>query len=285
MALSGAKARKRLLMVLAAVVAVLLAAALLLHPHGVKTYLVIGMDNYGSLSETGRNDVTMLVQIDFDRAAVTAATFARDMFVENENGRMNKINTLVKSGGEQGLLDAVERNFGVRADGWFRVNFSSLVELVDAIGGAQVELTQEEARYIDRVAGKYEDSPLSEGLCRLNGGQALAYARCRKLDNDLGRGERQGKLVAAMVAQTKEIGIGQILGIFDALGHAWTSSLTGGEQAKLLAQALWLRGADVRHISVPFDGYWRYGDVGSTSGIVADIQDNRTLLLEAFEAR
>ncbi len=278
----GAGRKKRLVIVLAAVVLVLIAAYLIVRPQGVKTYLVIGMDNYGSLEETGRNDVTMLVQLDFDNRRISAATFARDMFVNNENGKPVKINTLVKSKGEDGLADAIERNFGVRTDGWFRLNFTTVVLLVDAIGGVEVELSAKEVNYINKDAGIYDEYPLSEGVCLLNGGQALSLARCRKLDNDLGRGDRQTRLVAALAQRAKHIGAGEIMGLLDALGYAWRSSLTGAEQAKLLAQCLWLRGADVQRIGLPFDGTWGYGEKNGTSGVVANIEKNREQLLDAL---
>lgn len=264
------------------VLAVLLALSILLHPHGRKTFLLIGMDNYGSLNETGRSDVTMLVQVDFTRSKISAVTFARDMFVENENGRLTKINTIVRSKDEQALCDAIERNFGVSIDGWFRVNFTTVVELVDAIGGAQVALTSAEANYLDRTVGLYPDSPLGEGVCRLNGAQALAYARCRKLDNDLGRGERQGKLIAAMVKQTRHMTAANVASVFSSLKHAWHSSYSTSEQASLLVKALWLRGADVTRIAVPFEGHWRYGEAHGTSGVVANLEDNRLMLLDAL---
>lgn len=275
------KAHRKLRIALIVLLA-LLVLTLLLHPHGTKTFLLLGMDNYGSLDDTGRSDVIMIVHIDFDRAAISAVTLARDMFIKNQNGRLTKINTIVRNSDEETLVSAIEQNFGVPIDAWFRVNFTSVIELVDAIGGAQVELTAEEARYIDNFAGAYPDSPLSEGVCRLNGAQALAYARCRKLDNDLGRGERQSKLIAAMVQQTRHISIANIVSVYNSLKHAWRSSLSATEQAKLLAQALWLRGAKVTHIGMPFEGHWRYGTENGTSGIVANLEDNRALLLEAL---
>lgn len=259
-----------------------LAVLLVLHPHGTKTFLVLGIDNYGSLDENGRSDVTMLLQVDFDRTRISAVTFARDMFIENENGRLTKINTVVRGKDENALAEAIERNFGVHVDGWFRVNFSTLVEVVNAIGGAQVELTAAEANYIDNTAGTYPDSPLEEGLCRLNGAQALTYARCRKLDNDIGRGERQNKLLAAMVQQTRHLTIANIVSVYNSLNHAWRSSYTGAEQAALLSQAIWLRGAKVNRIGVPFEGHWRYGSASSGSGILLNIEENRNLLLEAL---
>jgi len=264
------------------VLLVFLALSIAFHPHGTKTFLILGMDNYGSLDTSGRSDVIMLVQVDFTRTKLSAVTFARDMFVENENGKLTKINTIVRNHDEKTLCEAIERNFGVSVDGWFRVNFTSVIELVDAIGGAQVELTKAEANYINKTAGRYPQYPLYEGVCRLNGAQALTYARCRKLDNDLGRGERQSKLLSAMVDQTKHMSASNIAAVFKSLKHAWRSSLSIGEQTALVFKALWLRGADVTRISMPFEGYWRFGSAGSANGVVADLEDNRRLLLESL---
>ena len=265
------------------VIALFFALWLVLHPLGTKSFLILGMDNYGSLDDVGRSDVTMLVQVDFTRARISAVTFARDMFIENENGRLTKINTVVKSKDEQTLCDLIEKNFGVPIDGWFRLNFTSVIELVDAIGGAEVELTQAEVRYL---AGKglnvYPDNPLAEGKSRLNGAQALAYARCRKLDNDLGRGERQGKLMSAMVRQTRHLTSAHVAAVFNSLKHAWRSSYSIPEQIRLVFQALWLRGAKVQSISLPYEGHWRYGNAGSVSGVVADLEENKLLLLNAL---
>ena len=272
------KQHRRLFAALVALAA-LLVLLLALHPRGTRTYLVLGMDNYGSLDETGRSDVMMLVQIDFTRSRISAATFARDLIVKNEKGSDVKINTIVRRSDEEALVDAIERNFGVRADGWFRVNFTSVIELVDALGGARVELTEQEVRYLNRVAGIYPDNPLSEGVCLLNGGQALAYARCRQLDNDFGRGARQSKLLEALVAQTKRLSPGKIAGVYNSLKHAWRSSLSSGEQLGLLAKALWLRGAKVERIGVPFEGTYRYG---ADAGVVAHLDENRDMLLAAL---
>lgn len=271
------------LIIAAALLALLLVLSLVLHPHGTKSFLILGMDNYGSLDESGRSDVTMLVQVDFSKTRISAVTFARDMFIENENGYLTKINTVVRNKDEQTLCKLIEQNFGVPIDGWFRVNFTSVIELVDAIGGAEVELSSAEVNYLARQGlNVYPENPLSEGKSHLNGAQALAYARCRKLDNDLGRGERQGKLISAMVRQTKNLTAVRIRNVFESLKHAWRSSYSLPEQTGLLFQALWLRGAKVQSVAVPFEGHWRYGSSGSTSGVVANLEDNKTLLLEAL---
>ena len=269
----------------ACVLAAYIVLSIVLHPLGQKTYLVLGMDNYGSLEETGRSDVIMLAQVDFTRTKINAVTFTRDMLIENEKGRLTKINTVVRGSDEQTLCDLLYQNFGVKVDGWFRVNFTTVIQLVDAIGGAEVELTEEEVRYLNKHAGIYPKYPLKEGLSRLNGGQALTYARCRKLDSDFGRGERQGKLLAAMVKQTKRMTAANLVAVFGALKHAWRSSLSLPQQAGLLFKALWLRGAKIDHIGVPFENEWRYGDANGISGVIADLPANRALLLDALNLK
>ena len=276
--IKGFFARHKAARIAGIVSVVLFVLVLLLHPHGTKTYLILGMDNYGSLNDTGRSDVMMLVQLQFDRGKIHAVTFARDMVLPSDEGRETKINTIVRHRGEDALVKTMEDNFDLDIDGWFRVNFSSLISIVDAIGGVDIELTDAEARYIDRVAGVYPDSPMHEGLCHLNGGQALCYARCRKLDNDLGRGDRQSKLFSALVRATKHMTAAHVVALVREMNHAWRSSLSGGEQALLVFQALWMRGAQVVRTGVPFEGYWHYG----TSSVIPDIEKNAILLHEAL---
>lgn len=276
-------ARHKVLSVVAAALLIVLAALTLLHPRGTQTYLVLGMDNYGSLDETGRSDVMMLVQLDFSRSHITSVTFARDMFITADNGREAKINAIVRMHGEDSLVASLENDFDLEIDGWFRVNFTTVIELVDALGGARVELTDKEASYITRDVGYYDEYPLSGGECLLNGAQALSYARCRQLDNDMGRGQRQSKLLSGMVESVRHMTLSRIAGVFDSLKHAWRSSLSASEQVALLAQVIWLRGAEVTTIGMPFEGTWRYGNSqNGDNGVLIKLEENTRLLHESL---
>ena len=258
---------------------VLLAFVLIFHPHGTKTFLIMGIDNYGSLNDSGRSDVMMLVQVGFDAGKIHAVTFARDIAVPNEYNKNVKLNTIVRTRDEDALVDTLERVFDLKIDGWFRVNFSSVITIIDAMGGAEVELTDAEACYINGREGVYPDYPLAEGLCRLNGAQSLCYARCRKLDNDMGRGDRQTKLFSALVQQTRKMTAVNVVSVVKSMSHAWHSSLSGGEQAKLVFDALWMRGAKVIRCAVPYDGYWHYG---GDSSVVLNLDENVRLLHESL---
>ena len=148
--------------VLLVIAAALLAFVLIFHPHGTKTYLITGIDNYGSLNDNGRSDVMMLVQVGFDSGKIHAVTFARDIVVPNEHNKNVKLNTIVRMQDEDALVDTLERVFDLKIDGWFRVNFSSVITIIDAMGGVQLELTDAEARYINGREGEYPDYPLAE---------------------------------------------------------------------------------------------------------------------------
>ena len=258
--------------------AVLLALVLVLHPHGTKTFLILGIDNYGSLNDSGRSDVMMLVQVGFDSGKIHAVTFARDIVVPNEYNKDVKLNTIVRTQDEGALVDTLERVFDLQIDGWFRVNFSSVISIIDAMGGVEVELSDAEVRYINGREGLYPDYPLSEGVCRLNGAQSLCYARCRKLDNDIGRGDRQTKLFSALVQRTKKMTAANVVSVVKNMSHAWQSSLSGGEQVKLVFDALWMRGAKVIRCAVPYEGYWHYGE----SSVILNLEENVRLLHESL---
>ena len=115
--------RHRALRILLCALLVLALLLFILHPRGTKTFLILGIDNYGSLDVDGRSDVMMLVQIDFTRSHISTVTFARDMFLDKD-GRETKINTIVRSSDEDTLVKTLEENFALDIDGWFRVNGS-----------------------------------------------------------------------------------------------------------------------------------------------------------------
>ena len=276
---------QKALRILAIVLLAVLLLTLVFRPRGRHLYLVYGVDQYGSLQESGRSDAMMLVQLDHTRGTLTMVSMARDMIVEGERGQV-KLNTIIRSDQENGperLLDAIERNFGVRPEGWFRINFSSLVSMVDALGGVTVPLTAEEVSYINRTAGHWEGYPLTEGKSRLNGAQALTYVRCRHLDNDLGRGQRQSTFAQAAASELRHLTPKKVWNLFQTMKHAWVSSLSATEQAGLVWQALWSRYARPVRLALPFEGTWRYGNSkNGTPGLLLDLEENRRLLLEAL---
>lgn len=247
-------------------------------------YLLVGVDGWGSNKEGGaRSDAIILASLDYDRERITFTSFARDSLVKPSHRKgFVKLNTLVRSEeGEQVLIDYLSEAFGVPISGHFIINFSGAVRVIDAIGGIDVELTQAEADYTSHHAGLYEDYPLAEGVCRMSGGQALYYMRCRSLDNDFGRQGRHGKVLRAMMSELSGITPGRALTLVDDVLDMYRTDLSAKAQYALAKKALALRGAQVQTYSLPAEGTYRYGrDSHGASGLEFDLEANRALLYE-----
>jgi len=171
-------------------------------------YLLIGTDGWGGKRVSSmRSDAIILATLDYGRDRIIFTSFARDSIVKPSYRKGTvKLNTLVRSEeGEQALVNYIEETYGVPISGRFIIDFSGTVDVINAIGGIEIELSQQEVDYVNHHAGYYEGYPLSEGISRLNGGQALYYMRCRSLDNDFGRQGRQGKVLRAMVSKLSAI--------------------------------------------------------------------------------
>ena len=250
-------------------------------------YLLVGVDGWGLNQEGGaRSDAIILASLDYGRDRITFTSFARDSIVKPAYRKGTvKLNTLVRSAeGEQALIHYLEDAFSIPISGYFVINFSGAVDVINAVGGIDIELSQAEADYIDYHAGPYAGYPLEEGLCRLNGGQALYYMRCRGLDNDFGRQGRQGKTLRALVGKLSDITPLKALLLVDDLLGMYRTSLSVGAQFELAMKAIPLRHAQVCTHSLPAEGTFRYGkDSHGTSGLEFNLETNRKILFELLE--
>lgn len=250
-------------------------------------YLLIGVDGWGGKRVSSmRSDAIILASLDYGQNRIVFTSFARDSIVKPDYRRGTvKLNTLVRSEeGEQALIRYIEETFGVPISGYFMISFSGAVDVVNAIGGIEIELSQEEADYVNHHAGPYDDYPLSEGLCRLNGGQAIYYMRCRSLDNDFGRQGRQGKALRAVVQELSDISPLRALMLVDDVLGMYRTDLPIGAQFELAVKALALRSAQVKTHSLPAEGTYHYGkDSHGTSGLEFNLEANQAVFREILQ--
>lgn len=279
---------RRILIVLAMLICLLPAFSASAQESGdavdMEHYLLVGVDGWGLNEEGGaRSDAIILASLDYGRDRITFTSFARDSIVKPAYRKGTvKLNTLVRSEeGEQALLDYLEQAYGLPISGRFIINFSGTVDVINAIGGVSIELSQAEADYVNYHAGVYEGYPLKEGVSRLNGAQALYYMRCRSLDNDFGRQGRQGKALRAMVSELSRITPFRALMLVDDVLGMYRTDLPIGAQFELAMKAIRLRDAQVQTQSLPAEGTYRYGkDSHGASGLEFNLETNRALLYE-----
>lgn len=167
-----------------------------------QTILLIGSDHRWAGGNDARSDTILLVRIESSKRRIAMLSIPRDLYVVIPGHGHDRINEAFHLGGERLLTRVVRETFGVEIDHFVEVDFHGLKDLVSALGGVYLPVDQ---RYFNRNVGTYNTNyatiDLQPGYQKLNGGQALAFARFRHTDNDLVRAARQQLLVRTALRQ------------------------------------------------------------------------------------
>lgn len=198
--------------------------------------LISGNDSFGSLDETSRSDVDMLVTINPVTSTILMTSIPRDSYVEEvcddyacNYGAYDKL-THTGIYGIDTTKNTVENLLGIDINYVFRVNFTSMIDIVDALGGIDIDVAEGMA-----VSRFYTNSTLEgvhEGKNHLDGKRALAYSRERKayIDGDVQRARNQQQVLQAMFkkATSPEI-ITKYTSLLKALTHAFDTNMSTKE--------------------------------------------------------
>lgn len=162
--------------------------------------LFIGVDdsevrNQGT--NNSRSDALMLATLNNKQKDVKLVSIPRDSYVYiPEIGYKDKINHALFKGGTKATIETVENLLEVPVDYYVRMNFNAFIDVVDALDGINANVPY------DRLEKDEKDNysiQLTKGYQKLDGRQALALARTRKLDNDIERGKRQQEILSSIV--------------------------------------------------------------------------------------
>jgi LCP family protein required for cell wall assembly len=157
--------------------------------------LVLGVDRRPDAGEDSstRSDTMMLVRIVPASGEVKLLSVPRDLYVEMESGKKDRINSAFAYGGVDQARSVMEDLTGVEIDNYVIVDFEGFEKVIDAIGGVRVDVG----------SGVFpEQWDMGEGMEHLNGHKALKYARYRGTPRaDLDRIDHQQKLLAALRRQ------------------------------------------------------------------------------------
>lgn len=156
--------------------------------------LLLGIDT-GALgrTETGRSDSMMVVTVNPEKQTSTIVSLDRDIYVDMLDGvTFDKLNHAYAYGGVELSMDVVEKMLDIPIDHYVTINMQGLRDLIDAVGGIEVE---------NDIDFTLEGVHVPAGKITLNGKTGLAYARMRKEDpeGDIGRQRRQREVVEKIV--------------------------------------------------------------------------------------
>lgn len=205
--------------------------------------LILGVDNDDERGlDSTRTDAMLFLTISPDNNKITMTSIPRDTYTEissdNFVGR-GKINAAYAYGGIDSTIDAVEYLFATKemdtntgeeiatnimpVNYYLTVDFKAFENIIDALGGIDINAKLPE-KVIEQNAKGKKVVELVSGQQKMNGETALAYARTRKVDNDVMRGSRQQQVLEATIAKAMSIGsIAKFQKVIEALdNHFWT---------------------------------------------------------------
>ena len=155
--------------------------------------LISGIDTYGDISQTSRNDVNIVATVNPNTNEILLTSIPRDYYVKlhGTEGYNDKL-THASYYGINMAVTTIEDILDIDINYYVKVNFTTVVDLVNEIGGVDV--------YADQAINKWKDCPIKEGYNHLNGNCALKFSRERHsyIDGDRHRGRNQQEVIKAI---------------------------------------------------------------------------------------
>lgn len=236
-----------------------------------------------------RSDAMILCTIKPQDNTVIMTSFLRDMYVKIPGIKSKqKLNAAYMFGGMELLRDTMMENFGIEVDNIVEVNFNGFMEIVDIMGGVEIELTKAEANHLNRRGNwgvtKEDDWSLVEGPNLLTGSQALAYSRIRYIGTDFERVERQKRVLTEMVDKVRHLSLTEINNLVMTFASLITTDMTNSEITGYVID-LFPMLLDLNIVSqrIPLDKTYRDENVkGVGAVLVIDFEKNLEFLKQTL---
>lgn len=238
--------------------------------------LIIGNDfrKESGYNAGGLTDTMIIGTMDMKHGTLKLSSLMRDLVVEIPGHGMNKLNAANSFGGVELLYKTIATNFNIELDGYVEVGFKAFQDIVDKVGGVEIELTESEAEYLNSTNyirnKKYRN--VKVGKQTLNGSQALGYCRIRKkgttingLRDDYGRTWRQRTVINRVFDKVKKLPMSDWMDIANSVFDNVTTDLTNDQIFSYMKDVVMMGTTEVKQLQIPVEGYYRSGANGEFS--------------------
>lgn len=206
---------------------------------GYTTIAFFGVDNRSNGEyESGNSDSMMICNIDNETKEVKVLSLYRDTTFEVDgDGTYYKCNYAYNHGGPKEAIEMMNRNLDLNIQDYVAVDFNALVEAIDAVGGVEITLTQQEIDVMDEkgymgevayVTGHMDEVvTLSPGTQTVNGVVATAYCRIRNTaGDDFARAERQRTVLTQLIQKAQSASFSELNDLIDGVFPKISTSLS-----------------------------------------------------------
>ncbi|MBQ9033121.1 MAG: LCP family protein, partial [Lachnospiraceae bacterium] len=214
---------------------------------GYQNIALFGVDSREQdlLSGDNRSDAIMVCSINKKTGKIKLVSVYRDTLLDIGGGEMRKCNAAYAFGGPQQAVAMLNRNLDLNITDFVTVGFEGLADTIDALGGIDLEITEEEMEYMNSYMddmyyeiGTEYDEVTDYGMQHLSGIQATAYCRIRyTAGDDFKRAERQRTVLALTLQKAREANPLQLIAAANAALGKTATSLSSGELFMFILRA------------------------------------------------
>ena len=186
----------------------------------VSHYLVLGQDTYDEgIQADSRTDTILLVTLDSKYKRIIMTSIMRDSKVTTPKGNENKINTIYKYHGLEGLVSTIESHLDVEISGSVLINYETVKRLIDALGGVDIEIDINECIQISAILLHNDPNlPKGPGMTHMTGRIALAYMRDRSSGSgDFSRTQRQRNVINELLRKCRNMSLKDLSAVYNAI--------------------------------------------------------------------
>ena len=182
---------------------------------------LFGVDSRDNSFSNTRSDCIIIVSINKKTNDVKLTSVYRDTYVNIDGHGLDKITHAYAYGGPELAMSTLNKNLDLNITEFVTVNFETVKTVVDSIGGITIKVTDAEATQIEGLS--------SGGTYTLDGDQALAYSRIRKIDSDYQRTERMRTVIEAVFDKVKSLGVSELSNFVDTILPLISTNLSSNE--------------------------------------------------------
>ena len=251
---------------------------------GYTSIALFGVDNRSNGDfDTGNSDTIIVASINNKTGEIKMCSVYRDTYLDTDENAFEKANAAYEKGGPEQAINMLNKNLDLNITDYVAVDFNALVEVIDLLGGIEIDVTEEEVPFVNgygeeitKVTGK-TTTQIGAGTQTLDGVQATAYARIRATTGwDYKRTERQRLVINKMFEKAKGASLTTLNSIMDKALPDVSTSLSNTELIGMMTQMSKYNMGD--NTGFPFDKTSeRVGDLGIIT-IPIDLAANVTQL-------
>lgn len=212
----------------------------------IKNIALFGID--APKGKAGRSDAIMILTLDEEHKVMKLTSIMRDSYVDIPGHGDDKITHAYAFGGPELAMKTLNENFKVNVEDFMAVNFTSLPEIIDKLGGVKINIIPEEVHHIPGIT--------SPGEQVLNGAEALAYSRIRyATGGDYKRTERQRVVLEAVFEKLKSTPTKEYQSLIDDFLPYVETNMSSMDMIKLATDVAPLVKGNLETARFPLDGY------------------------------